>query len=169
MHHDASQSAIEYHRKSFLIKHAKIIIDIQSSLSFPHSSVRETHHIAQAQQEKNAKLREAFGISEYFVEGTSFDQDRKAKEDLAKSEAAQKDLAERERAREADKANRKRYALVRTPSPEKQQAEQSNGKGGRKHHHRNGGHDGDDDDDDDDDGGRSKDDKKKRKKKNRDA
>lgn len=142
---------------------------------FGRPVVRETHHIAQAQQEKNAKLREAFGISEYFVEGTSFDQDRKAKEDLAKSEAAQKDLAERERAREADKANRKRYALVRTPSPEKQQqSSESNGKASRgKHHHgddRNGGNGGDDDDDDDDndDGGR-KDDKKKRKKKNRDA
>lgn len=48
-------------------------------------SLRETHEIAQAQQQKNAKLREAFGISDYFVEGTSFDPDRKAKEDLAKS------------------------------------------------------------------------------------
>uniref|UniRef100_A0A8W7P4N0 Uncharacterized protein n=1 Tax=Anopheles coluzzii TaxID=1518534 RepID=A0A8W7P4N0_ANOCL len=83
-------------------------------------SVRETHHIAQAQQEKNAKLREAFGISQYFVEGTSFDQDRKAKEDLAKSEALQKELAEKEKAKEMERANRKRYALVRTPSPEKE-------------------------------------------------
>ncbi|XP_053666646.1 serine/arginine repetitive matrix protein 2 [Anopheles marshallii] len=82
--------------------------------------VRETHHIAQAQQEKNAKLREAFGISQYFVEGTSFDQDRKAKEDLAKSEALQKELTEKaEKAKEMERANRKRYALVRTPSPEK--------------------------------------------------
>ncbi|XP_058053958.1 serine/arginine repetitive matrix protein 2 isoform X2 [Anopheles bellator] len=83
-------------------------------------SVRETHHIAQAQQEKNAKLRDAFGISEYFVEGTSFDQDRKAKEDLAKSEALQKELAEKEKVKEVERVNRKRYALVRTPSPEKQ-------------------------------------------------
>lgn len=74
-------------------------------------SLKETHEIAQAQQEKNAKLREAFGISEYFVEGTSFDPDRKAREDLAKSEALQKEI-------QADKANQKKYALVRTPSPD---------------------------------------------------
>jgi hypothetical protein len=93
-------------------------------------------------------LREAFGISEYFVEGTSFDPDRKAKEDITKSEAIQKELAEKE----TEKANRKRYALVRTPSREK------------------------DDNDDDEDGGgggggghKSKEEKKKKKKKNRDG
>ena len=77
--------------------------------------MKETHEIAQAQQEKNAKLREAFGISEYFVEGTSFDSDRKAREDLAKSEALQKEI-------QADKANQKKYALVRTPSPDIEKA-----------------------------------------------
>jgi serine/arginine repetitive matrix protein 2 len=104
-------------------------------------SVRETHQIAQAQQEKNAKLREAFGISEYFVEGTSFDPDRKAKEDVVKSETIQKELAEKE----TEKANRKRYALVRTPSREK------------------------DDDGGDGGGHKSKEEKKKKKKKNRDG
>lgn len=81
--------------------------------------MRETHQIAHAQQEKNAKLREAFGISEYFVEGTSFDPDRKAREELAKSEALQKEIQEREREKEAEKAKSKRYAMVRTPSHEK--------------------------------------------------
>lgn len=96
-------------------------------------SVRETHQIAEAQQQKNAKLREAFNISEYFVEGSSFDSDRKAKEDLAKSVALQKELdAQRESLAAAataaaaavaasggkDKETGKRYALVRTPSPE---------------------------------------------------
>lgn len=77
--------------------------------------MKETHEIAKAQQEKNAKLREAFGISEYFVEGTSFDADRKAREDLAKSEAIQKEI-------QADKSDQqKRYALVRTPSPDSDQ------------------------------------------------
>lgn len=78
--------------------------------------VRETHQIAEAQQEKNAKLREAFGISEYFVEGSSFDPDRKAKEDLAKSTALQQELQAQ---RDAEKEKTKRYALVRTPSKEK--------------------------------------------------
>lgn len=72
--------------------------------------MKETHEIAQAQQQKNARLREAFGISEYFVEGTSFDGDRKAREELAKSDAIQKEI-------QAEKADQKKYALVRTPSP----------------------------------------------------
>jgi serine/arginine repetitive matrix protein 2 len=76
--------------------------------------LKETHEIAHAQQQKNAKLREAFGISEYFVEGTSFDPDRKAREDLAKSDALQKEI-------QADKANQKKYALVRTPSPDEKE------------------------------------------------
>ncbi|XP_035785990.1 serine/arginine repetitive matrix protein 2-like isoform X2 [Anopheles albimanus] len=140
--------------------------------------VRETHHIAQAQQEKNAKLRDAFGISQYFVEGTSFDQDRKAKEDLAKSEALQKELAEKEKAKELERANRKRYALVRTPSPEKERDKSADRNGAGKRERDNGQ---DDDDDDDDEGGhdtdgkiaskasRGKDEKKKKKKKARDT
>lgn len=81
-------------------------------------SLRETHEIAKAQQEKNSKLREAFGISEYFVEGTSFNPERKAREDLAKSEALQKEI-------QAEKS--KRYALVRTPSQEKSDSQPDDG------------------------------------------
>jgi serine/arginine repetitive matrix protein 2 len=64
-------------------------------------------------------LREAFGISDYFVEGTSFDPERKAREELAKSEAIQKEL---QADKDADKINRKKYALVRTPSPGKSES-----------------------------------------------
>jgi serine/arginine repetitive matrix protein 2 len=46
-------------------------------------------------------LREAFGISEYFVEGSSLDPQRHVKEAQAKSAAEQS----------------KKYTLVRTPSP----------------------------------------------------
>lgn len=75
--------------------------------------------MAEAQQEKNARLREAFGISEYFVEGTSFDPERKAKEDLAKSIALQQELeAQKEMDRVKQTVNKK-YGLVRTPSPER--------------------------------------------------
>ncbi|XP_059217248.1 uncharacterized protein LOC106094091 isoform X10 [Stomoxys calcitrans] len=101
-------------------------------------SVRDTHQIAEAQQEKNAKLREAFNISEYFVEGSSFDSDRKAKEDLAKSLALQKELdAQREQAAAAasaaaakEKESSKRYALVRTPSRERDVSASGGGGGG---------------------------------------
>lgn len=40
-------------------------------------SVRETHQLAEAQQDKNARLREAFGISSSFVEGTSLQSGRR--------------------------------------------------------------------------------------------
>lgn len=84
--------------------------------------MKETHEIAQAQQQKNARLREAFGISEYFVEGTSFDPERKAREELAKSEALQKGM---QAEKDSDVLNRKKYALVRTPTPEHSDSERS--------------------------------------------
>ncbi|CAH0701587.1 unnamed protein product [Spodoptera exigua] len=58
-------------------------------------SVRETHAVAEAQQEKNARLRDAFGISPRFVEGSSLDPERRARE------------------------HAQRYPLVRTPSHER--------------------------------------------------
>uniref|UniRef100_A0A8D9EK96 Serine/arginine repetitive matrix protein 2 n=1 Tax=Cacopsylla melanoneura TaxID=428564 RepID=A0A8D9EK96_9HEMI len=73
--------------------------------------VRETHHIAEAQLEKNAKLRDAFGISEYFVEGSSLDPARREKEAQARSAAAAIKAA-------LEPVEKKKYALVRTPSPE---------------------------------------------------
>ena len=48
-------------------------------------SAKETHQIAEAAQEKNARLREAFGLGEYYVDGSAFDPDRKAKEEAAKA------------------------------------------------------------------------------------
>lgn len=78
-------------------------------------SVTETHQVAEAQQEKNAKLREAFGISEYFVEGSSLDPTRQAKEELARSAAIGATVGASPSATPA-----KKYDLVRTPSPEKE-------------------------------------------------
>uniref|UniRef100_A0A0K8TS33 Putative splicing coactivator srm160/300 subunit n=1 Tax=Tabanus bromius TaxID=304241 RepID=A0A0K8TS33_TABBR len=82
--------------------------------------VRETHQIAEAQQEKNAKLREAFGIPEYFVDGSSFDPDRKAKEEIAKSTSLQKELQSQ---KDFDKEKARQYALIRSPSKEKEVVE----------------------------------------------
>lgn len=92
----------------------------------------ETHQVAEAQQEKNAKLREAFGISKYFVDGSSFDPDREAKEQLAKSAALQEKERQRillEKEKEGEKAQGRRYDLVHTPSPE---PPDSDGKTGKK-------------------------------------
>jgi len=60
-----------------------------------------SHQMAEAQQEKNARLKDAFGISEHFVEGSSFDPNRRAKE---------------EEARKEKEAQQKVYAPVRSPS-----------------------------------------------------
>lgn len=95
-------------------------------------SVTETHQVAEAQQEKNAKLREAFGISKYFVDGSSFDPDREAKEQLAKSAALQEKERQRillEKEKDGEKAQGRRYDLVHTPSPE---PPDSDGKSGKK-------------------------------------
>lgn len=113
---------------------------------------------------KNAKLREAFGISEYFVEGSSFDPDRKAKEDLKKSTALQDELQAQ---REAEREKGKRYALVRTPSKERD-GDLPSGDARIKKEKK------DDDEDDDDDSEDEReivksDGKRKKKKKNRDA
>lgn len=63
--------------------------------------MKETHEIAEAQQRKNEKLRQAFGISEYFIEGSSFDPERHNKEAAAKA------------ALEATK----KYVLIPSPPP----------------------------------------------------
>ncbi|RWS11741.1 nucleolar GTPase/ATPase p130-like protein [Dinothrombium tinctorium] len=54
------------------------------------NNVKETHQMAEMNQERNDKLKNALGISPYFIEGSSLDPDRKAKEALAKSEEMQK-------------------------------------------------------------------------------
>jgi len=43
-------------------------------------SVRDSHQFADEQLKKNARIRDAFGISEFFIEGSSLDPERKIKE-----------------------------------------------------------------------------------------
>merc|ERR1712112_605701 len=51
---------------------------------FGRPILKDTHQIAEAQKEKNSRLKDAFGISEFFVEGSSFDPNRKAMEEAAR-------------------------------------------------------------------------------------
>lgn len=78
----------------------------------------ETHQVAEAQQEKNARLRKAFGISEYFVDGSSFDPNREAKEKIAESNAIQEIENQKAIEKELERQQATRYQLVHTPSPE---------------------------------------------------
>ena len=69
---------------------------------------KDSHQIAEANQAKNDQLRQAFGISDSFVEGSSFDPDRKAKEAAARK-------AKEEEAKAKEMAQKKyRYVLKHT-------------------------------------------------------
>ncbi|XP_065511380.1 serine/arginine repetitive matrix protein 2 [Caloenas nicobarica] len=46
----------------------------------PKPAVTETHQLAEANEKKNERLRAAFGISDAYVDGSSFDPARRAKE-----------------------------------------------------------------------------------------
>jgi len=49
---------------------------------------KETHQIAAASEARNEQLRAAFGLSEFYKDGTSLDPQRKAKEQAAQALAA---------------------------------------------------------------------------------
>lgn len=72
--------------------------------------ISETHHQAKANIEKNERLKSAFGISDNFVEGSSFDPDKRAKD------------------AEKNAENEKTYAMVRTPSPANEEEEKKSDK-----------------------------------------
>lgn len=48
-------------------------------------TAKASHQLAEASQARNENLRQAFGISEFFKDGSSFDPERKAKELAAKN------------------------------------------------------------------------------------
>merc|ERR1712150_247142 len=68
---------------------------------FGRPVLKETHQIAEAQKEKNRRLKDAFGISSNFVEGSSFDPNRRAMELAAKEEQRKQRDEERDRVRAA--------------------------------------------------------------------
>ena len=64
-------------------------------ISIFNFSVTETHQMAEATEEKNAKMKEALGIKKDYKDGSSFDQELKAAQRAAVQlawEAKQKDL-----------------------------------------------------------------------------
>lgn len=79
---------------------------------------RATHQIAQANQEKNNRLKEAFGLTDY-VEGSAFDPERKAKEEAAKAAAlAQKKYTMVQSSEEEETS-------AESPSPQKRKKKKS--------------------------------------------
>uniref|UniRef100_A0A2R5LAQ7 Putative pre-mrna-splicing factor cwc21 ixodes scapularis pre-mrna-splicing factor cwc21 n=1 Tax=Ornithodoros turicata TaxID=34597 RepID=A0A2R5LAQ7_9ACAR len=106
--------------------------------------VKETHQMAEANQEKNAKLKEALGIGPFFVEGSSLDPDRKAKEAQAASEAQKQysiildpessPESEPKPAKKKSKEKDQEIADQRSPSPEQSKKKKSTSSA-RKHKH----------------------------------
>jgi hypothetical protein len=47
---------------------------------FGRPMAKDSHQLAQAQKEKNAKLKSAFGLKDSFVDGSSFERNRQAQE-----------------------------------------------------------------------------------------
>lgn len=56
-------------------------------LSRSANSTKDTHQLAEANRRKNENLRSAFGISDFYVDGSSLDPNRKHKELEAKAKA----------------------------------------------------------------------------------
>ncbi|XP_052797451.1 serine/arginine repetitive matrix protein 2-like [Mya arenaria] len=102
---------------------------------------KPTHQIAEATAEKNARLKEAFGISDYYQDGSSFDPNKKTKEDAAKALA----MAHKKYAIEKDSdsepenspgpAIRKRKKKSRDKSESSPERKSSKKKKSKKHRH----------------------------------
>lgn len=74
---------------------------------FGRPVAKETHQLAEANQEKNLRLREAFGLTDY-IDGSAFDPNRKAKEEAAKAVAMAT----------------KKFAIVESSGSEEEEGEQ---------------------------------------------
>ena len=71
-----------------MLLQCKISAQLFMFLPLSYFSGKDTHQIAEANQEKNARLRDAFGLGDGYVDGSSFDPNRKAKEEAARAAAA---------------------------------------------------------------------------------
>ena len=65
----------------------KMFLNFTLNFLYEHggSRAKETHQLAEANEAKNRQLRAAFGISEFYVDGSSLDPSRKAKEEAART------------------------------------------------------------------------------------
>ena len=122
---DAIEKKVAAFRKVLLEKEGMCDRVVEKD-EFGRPVARETHQLAEANQEKNARLRDAFGLSKDYVDGSSFDPARKAKEQAAKAEAlAQKKYAIIDEPASSGLSSNSSDSSSESPSPPKQ----------RKHHH----------------------------------
>ena len=67
-----------------------------STQYFHLCSLTETHQIAQANEEKNAKFKAAFGIKDDYKDGSAFNQELQEMERMKKKEAKEKESRKQE-------------------------------------------------------------------------
>merc|ERR1712210_439743 len=89
---------------------------------FGRPVLKETHQIAEAM--KNNKLKDAFGISKHFVEGSSFDINRKELEEAAKEDEKKKRQEEMEEPRREKAAKAKKKKRAASSSSESEDSEE---------------------------------------------
>lgn len=78
---------------------------------------KDSHQVAEANKEKNDRLRAAFGISEFYEDGTAMNPNRKQREEEARNRA----IAE------------KRYNIVRSSEEPEEQGEEKKKKKHKRH------------------------------------
>lgn len=82
---------------------------------FGRPIVKDSHQLAAAQKEKNSRLKEAFGLSESFKDGSSFERNRQAQE-KADEELKQVDKKRKKKDKKSKKSKKKRSRKDSTSS-----------------------------------------------------
>ena len=102
---------------------------------FGRPVLKETHQIAEAMKEKNNKLKDAFGISKHFVEGSSFDINRKEMEEAAREDEKnkrQEEMEEPRREKAAKSKKKKKPSSSNSDSEDSEEEERRRKKSKRK-------------------------------------
>jgi len=103
--------------RQMLLGHEQDKKAFQDVDEFGRPVVKDTHQLAKAQQEKNAKLKAAFGLKDNFIDGSSFERNRLAQEKA--------DLEIKSKEKKSKKKSRKRSKSTSSSSSESESSSDS--------------------------------------------
>ena len=103
--------------RQMLLGHEQNKKAFQDVDEFGRPVVKDTHQLAKAQQEKNAKLKAAFGLKDNFIDGSSFERNRLAQEKA--------DLEIKSKEKKSKKKSRKRSKSTSSSSSESESSSDS--------------------------------------------
>ncbi|KAG8147142.1 hypothetical protein E2320_022522 [Naja naja] len=110
------------------------------SINYFLSSITETHQLAEANEKKNERLRAAFGISDSYVDGSSFDPNHRAKEAataaVAKQQQEQHSLTKDSSSSRSPSPKRKKKKKDRGRSESRSPSRRERKKSSKKKKHR---------------------------------